>query len=701
MTSPSSGTVHYSVEQDIAVLAIENPPVNALSNALRSALFEAIERFENDETASAAVLYGVGAGFIAGADIREFSLEPWGPTLPELIARIEACEKPVIAALHGNTLGGGVEVALASHYRIAQEKTRLGMPEVHIGLIPGASGTQRLPRLIGYDAAIAMITGGRPVKAKDALQMGLVDELTSEAGIKEAGIVFAQKIVAEERGPRRLAQVGAPAADAQLFDTARAEVAKKAKGLEAPSIALEMIANAARMPYDAALAIERRTFLELKESAQHKALVHAFFADRSAGRLPELKGVEPRPLSQVGVVGGGTMGAGIATALLLSGFSVVLVERDEAGLDRARSVITANLEGAVKRGKLSADGLAKLTGEALVLACEYEAFSNADLVIEAVFEEMSVKHDVFSKLDAVCKQGAILATNTSYLDVNAIAACTSRPQDVIGLHFFSPAHIMKLLEVVVANATAADVLATGFALAKKMGKVAVRAGVCDGFIGNRILAKTRAAAEAMILEGASPKEIDSAIRGFGFAMGPFETADMAGLDISWARRKRLAATRDPRDRQVGFADAICEQGWFGRKTGSGYYLYGKDVAKHTPNPDALELIEAERVEKGIAQRSFSAEEIVERYMAAMVNEAAAIISEGIALRPVDVDLTLLYGYGFPRWRGGPMHYADAVGAAKILDVVKQGAKDDDYFWRTAPLLEKLAEREATFASLNG
>jgi 3-hydroxyacyl-CoA dehydrogenase len=491
-----------------------------------------------------------------------------------------------------------------------------------------------------------------------------------------------------------------PAPAAIDFQAALAAVRGKARGQLSPVNALKAVQAAAELPFREGLARERELFMELMASDQRHGLIHAFFSERAVGKLPELKGVDPRELSAIGVIGGGTMGAGIATAALLSGLGVTMLEMTPEAGEAARGRIEGNLSGALKRGKISQAQFETLTTQALSISTQYEALKDVDLVIEAVFEDMDVKKTVFKQLDAVCKPGAVLATNTSYLDVNEIAAVTSRPKDVIGLHFFSPAHVMKLLEVVVADETAPDVVATGFALGKKMGKISVRAGVCDGFIGNRILSTYRSCADHMILDGASPYQIDKALVAFGFAMGPFAVADLAGLDIGWAVRKRLAPTRDGRERVPSFPDALCEQGNFGQKTGKGYYDYAAGLRAGVPNPDVPAMIDANRAELGIAPREFSDEEIVRRYMAAMVNEAAKVVGEGIARRPLDVDMTLLFGYGFPRYRGGPLKWADLTGLEGLLNDIKTYASEDDYFWQPAPLLQQLVAEGRSFDDLN-
>ncbi|MEY8843362.1 3-hydroxyacyl-CoA dehydrogenase NAD-binding domain-containing protein [Cribrihabitans sp. XS_ASV171] len=689
--------IGYEVIGDIAVLAANNPPVNALGHAVRQGLVDGIARAEADGV-KAVVIYGEGRTFFAGADIREFGKPPQEPFLPDVCTRIESSPLIVVSALHGTALGGGLEIALGSHYRIAVPSARMGLPEVLIGVMPGAGGTQRLPRLVGIDAATDIITSGRQVKADEALKLGIIDRVEDGAP-REIGLAYARELI--ESGATRRPVSEMPAPDAVDFDALYDSVLKKARGQIAPAKAVRGIQACCELPFAEGMKRERELFMELMASDQRQGLIHAFFAEREVGKLPELKGVEPRDLNAIGVIGGGTMGAGIATAALLAGLSVVMLEMTPEAAQAAKERISKNLGGALKRGKISQDQFEQLTETALTLSTDYDALSDVDLVIEAVFEDMGVKKDVFGKLDAVCKQGAVLASNTSYLDVNEIAASTSRPEDVIGLHFFSPAHVMKLLEIVVADKTAPDVTATGFALGKKLGKVSVRAGVCDGFIGNRILSTYRTAADHMVLDGASPYQIDKALEAFGFAMGPYAVADLAGLDIGWAVRKRKRAEGlHPKARDASYADKLCEAGHFGQKTGKGYYDYAAGAKARVPNPEVMPLIEAERQEQGITPKAFTDEEIVRRYMAAMVNEAAKVVGEGIARRPLDVDVTLLYGYGFPRYRGGPLKWADMQGLPGLLEDIKRYAQEDDYFWQPAPLLEKLVAEGRTFDDLN-
>ncbi|KAE9632752.1 3-hydroxyacyl-CoA dehydrogenase NAD-binding domain-containing protein [Parasedimentitalea maritima] len=692
-----SNAIKYEKIGDIAVLTAQNPPVNALGVDVRKGLLAGIQQAE-DDGAKAVLIYGDGRTYFAGADIREFGKPMLDPGLPDLCNRIEASPLIVVSSMHGTALGGGLEVALSSHYRIAVPSAKMGLPEVHLGILPGAGGTQRLPRVAGTESALDMITSGRPIKAADALAKGIIDRVT-EGEPREIGLAYAQELL--DAGAARRAVGDMPAPEAIDFDARYETLLKKGRGQLSPATAMRAVQAACEADsFEAGIKRERELFMELMNSDQRLGMVHAFFSERAVSKLPELKGVTPRALADIGVIGGGTMGAGIATAALLSGLTVTMLEMTDEAAAAAKGRILGNLQGAVKRGKISADLFETLTNQALTLATDYTSLANADLVVEAVFEEMSVKKIVFTQLDEVCKPGAILATNTSYLDVNEIAACTKRPEDVIGLHFFSPAHVMKLLEVVVADKTSIDVVATGFALGKMLNKISVRAGVCDGFIGNRILSTYRACADHMIMDGASPYQIDKALTGFGFAMGPFAVADLAGLDIGWASRKRLAPTRDARERVPSFPDKLCEDGHFGQKTGKGYYVYEAGKRGGTPNPDVPALIEANRAELEITPRDFTDAEITRRYMCAMVNEAAKVVGEGIAQRPLDVDMTLLFGYGFPRYRGGPLKWADIEGLDGILADIMTYAKEDDYFWQPAPLLQQLVAEGRTFDDLN-
>ncbi|MGN7870204.1 Fatty acid oxidation complex subunit alpha [Paracoccus haematequi] len=692
--------VTYRCEGGIAFIEIDNPPVNALSAAVRRGLAEAMDRLANDADAQAAVLFCAGRTFIAGADISEFGKPPVAPFLPEVIAAIEASGKPVVAALHGTVLGGGLEVALGAHHRVAVPGTRMGLPEVTLGLLPGAGGTQRLPRAVGVTDAIDLITSGRQIGAQQALDLGLIDALAQGTDPRAAGEAEARRLLAEGSGPRRLSETPAPAVDPDMVQAWRAKVAKSARGQVAPLRALDTIVAGLDLSFAKGMAQERQAFMDLMQTPERAALIHAFFAERRAAQQDDPAGVKARPVARIGIIGGGTMGQGIAASALTAGLDVTLVERDEAAAAKATGGIRAMLDGAVKRGKLDRTAADRMLDQALRAVAGYDALANVDLVIEAVFENLDVKQEVFRTLDRVCRPGAVLATNTSYLDVNLIAGATARPQDVIGLHFFSPANVMRLLEIVVADKTAPDVTATAFALAKKMGKIGVRSGVCDGFIGNRMLLAYRTAADHVVLDGASPYQVDRAVVDLGFPMGPYQVGDLAGLDIGHATRQRKAPTRDPRERVPVFADRLVESGRLGRKTGRGYYIYDEGSPQGRPDPDMDDMLSGIRSDLGITPRPFEAEEIQSRYMAAMVNEGAKILDEGIAARASDIDVVLLHGYGFPRWKGGPMHWADAQGLDRIAADIARYAEDDPYFWQISPLLARLAAEGGTLADVN-
>ena len=691
-----SDKIAYARHGNIAVLTIQNPPVNALSQAVRQGLMQRMDQAEADSGVRAVLLVGEGRAFIAGADITEFGKPPMAPSLPDVVDRIEASPLLVIASMHGVSLGGGLEVALGCHYRIAVPSARIGLPEVHLGLIPGAGGTQRLPRVTGVEAALDIMTTGRQVGAKEAAAMGVIN-VVQDGDVLESGLAYAEKLLNDGAHRRPVSEMPAPAAID--WDAAYAATLARGRGQISPAQSVRAVQASVEKPFDEGILVERQIFMDLLKSDQSKGMIHAFFSERAVGNLPELKGFIPRSIDHIGVIGGGTMGAGIATSALLSGLRVTMLEMTTDAGEAAHGRIAGNLAGALKRRKITADQHDTILSETLTVITDYAGLADADLVIEAVFEEMSVKKQVFTQLDAACKKGAILATNTSYLDVNEIASVTTRPEDVIGLHFFSPAHVMKLLEVVVAEKTAIDVVATGFELGKRLKKISVRAGVCDGFIGNRILATYRTAADQMVMEGASPYDIDIALEKFGFAMGPYAVADLAGLDIGWAVRKRKRA-----EAGIGgirtYADRICEAGNFGQKTGKGYYDYAAGAKARVQNPDVMDLIAAERADLGVPRRDFTNDQIVRRYMAAMVNEAAKVVGEGIARRPLDVDMTLLFGYGFPRYRGGPLKWADIVGLPDLLTDIQSYAKEDAAFWAPAPLLEQLVASGRIFDDLN-
>ncbi|PUA98949.1 3-hydroxyacyl-CoA dehydrogenase [Acidovorax sp. 107] len=697
----ASSVVTTALHGDVLVVTIDNPPVNALGAAVRQGLLAAMQQAQADAAVVAVLLVGAGKAFIAGADIREFGKPPVAPILPEVCRAIETLSKPVVAVLHGAALGGGLEVALSAHYRLALPAATLGLPEVNLGLLPGSGGTQRAPRLMGVQAATALMLSGQPLKAQAALQAGLVDKLVEGTDPLAAGLAYVRELLAANAPARRTRDlaIAEPQAALAWLEEQKTETAKKSRGLFSPLKIIECVQGALQLPFDEGMARERALFMECLDSPQRAGLIHAFFAEREVVKVPEAQAAQPRPVGSIAVIGGGTMGAGIAVAALDAGLPVTMIERDAESIARGRANVEKVYNALVAKGRMTDAAKAAVMAR-YIGSTSYADIAQVDLVIEAVFEDIEVKKAVFRELDRVCKPGAVLATNTSYLDIDAIAAATGRPQDVIGLHFFSPANIMKLLEIVVPAQVAPDVVATAFELARKLKKVPVRAGVCDGFIGNRILAIYKQAADYLLEDGASPYEIDAAVRGFGFAMGPFQVTDLAGGDIGWATRKRRAATRDPKARYVEIADRICERGWFGQKTGRGFYLYPDGARVGQPDPEVLAIVEAERAKKGVTPRSFTADEIMRRYMAAMANEGANVVHEGIALRPLDVDVTFVAGYGFPRHRGGPMKWADMTGLPKVLADIREFAKEDPLFWKPSPLLEKLVREGRNFDSLN-
>ena len=652
----AQAAVSVRTEGGIAIVTLSNPPVNALNHAIREGLAQAIARIEADPMIRGAVLGGAGGSFIAGADIREFGQPPQDPSLPDVVRMLDAATKPWVAAIEGVALGGGLEVALGCSHRIAAPGAKLGLPEVNLGIIPGAGGTVLLPRLVAADKALAMIAGGKPVSARDAADMGLVDQLAS-GDLHEAARALALE-AAEAGIPAPLMKRPAcTPADAEGFEAQKARIRKKARGQISPVAAIEAVERSLALNAEAAFRAEREAFIALRDSAQSAALRHVFFADRSVSRLDEAEGASPRRLDRIGVLGGGTMGAGIAAACLLAGLGVTIVERDDKRAALARGRVLGILDDSAGRGLLSPD--TRQAAEALlIVATDFGPLSDCDLIVEAVFEDMDVKKAVFAELDAVARPDAIFASNTSYLDIDEIAAGTSDPSRVIGLHFFSPAHVMKLLELIVTREAASDVLATGLALGKRLRKITVPARVCDGFIGNRIMARYRREADCMLEDGALPEQIDAAMRDFGFPMGVFQMADLAGLDIGWAMRKRQAATRDPSERYIEIADRICEIGRLGRKTGRGWYDYTQDQAG-APDPWVTALIEAESARKGITRQSLDAGQIMHRILTVMQEEGAALLAEGIAASPEAIDVAMINGFGFPRWRGGPMFMMDS------------------------------------------
>lgn len=686
--------VTFAREGDLMLVTVDNPPVNALRLAVRQGLMEALAALEASD-AKAAVLLCAGRTFIAGADIREFDMAPTGPHLGEVVDAIEACPKPWVAAIHGTALGGGLEVALGCHWRVAAPAAKMGLPEVHLGILPGAGGTQRLPRVVGAKAAVEMITTGNPVSAAAAKAMGLVAEIV-EGDLTEGAKAFARRI-AGEAPPRVDPAPAAPAPSEAEWAELRAAVAKAAKGQLSPLGCFDAIREAFRLPLREGLAAERKGFQVLKDSDQSAALRHAFFAERAVAKPKAIEGAAPRPLARVAVAGGGLMGSGIATSLLQAGLAVTMIETDEAAAEAGRGRVEANLASAVKRGSLSEAAKAGMMGR-LAAGADYAAAAGADLAIEAVFEDMGVKQAVFAKLDAAMGPDALLATNTSYMNPDEIGRGVRNPARVLGLHFFSPAHVMRLVEIVKGAHTSAAALATGFELAKQTRKVGVLSGVCDGFIGNRMLSAYRRACDYMMEDMRAIEPIDAAMRGFGMPMGPFQLMDLAGLQIGWANRKRLAPTRDPKRRYVTVADTICEAGRFGQKTAAGFYRY-EDGRTPLSDPWVQGVIEAAAEKAGRPRRDFSADEIQRRAMAAMINEGAKILEEKIAERPLELDMVKLFGYGFPRWRGGPMKHADLVGCAAVLADMERVAADDPGSWAVSELLRDAA-KSGGFERLN-
>jgi 3-hydroxyacyl-CoA dehydrogenase len=688
----------YAVRDGVAVITLNNPPVNGLGNALRAGILQGLQRAQDDPQVKATVLIGAGKAFSGGADIREFGKPREKPDLPDVNDFQDAMRKPLVAAISGFALGGGLELALACHYRIAAPKAQLGLPEVKLGILPGSGGTQRLPRIVPVAKAIEMMTTGTPISSEQALQLGLVDEIVQISNMSgdllDAAVVYANKLVAERKPLKRIRDMQAKA-DVD-FKKVRDDVAKASRGYPAPLEIVACVEAAVTKPFDEGRQFERERFAHLVATNESKALRHAFFAERQTSKIPDVPEDTPaRAIKKAAVIGAGTMGGGIAMSFVNVGIPVTITDTTQEALDRGIKKIRENYAATVSRGRLKQEEMDRRLS-LLRPTTDLGHIKDADIVVEAVFERMDVKQDLFRKLDGLVKPGAILATNTSTLDVNQIADATKRPQDVIGTHFFSPANVMRLLEVVRGAKTGKDVLATTMKLGKTLKKVPVVSGVCDGFIGNRMLEKYVQQSLFLLDEGASPQQIDGALAKWGMAMGPFTMYDMAGNDIGWEIRKRRAKERP--DFVYGkFADRIAEKGWFGQKTGRGWYRYEPGNRKPIPDREVEDMLAQYRKEMGYQPRQISDEEIVERCMYALANEGAHILEEGIALRASDIDMVYLTGYGFPPYRGGPMFYADTVGLDKVLDAIQrfqkgyQGAQ-----WKPAPLLIKLAKEGRRF-----
>ncbi len=682
--------VNYTVDDGVAVLTLNNPPVNALSHGVRLGLVKGVEKALEDESASAIVIYCEGNTFIAGADITEFATGPQDPQLDEVLLALESSSKPTVAAIHGTALGGGLETAMACHYRVAVASAKCGLPEVNLGLLPGGGGTQRLPRLVGVEKALEMVTSGQPISAPEAHQLGLVDDVF-DGDLRAAAVTYA-KIAAQGSEHPRVRdsdeKLLAARDNPQIFDMARGMIAKRARGFLAPEYNIRCIEAAVNLPFDEGLKEERKLFMELLMGPQAQAQQYFFFAQRQASKIPGIgKDVAERPINKVGVIGAGLMGGGIAMNMANVGLPVTIVETKQEALDRGLGAIRKNYENTARKGRLSAEQVETRCG-LIQGTLAIEDLADCDLVIEAVFENMAVKKEIFANLDRVTKPGAILASNTSALDLNEIASATSRPEDVIGLHFFSPANVMKLLEVVRGEKTADDVIKTAMAFAKRIKKVAALSGVCPGFIGNRILYFRQHQAMALGLEGAHYAQVDKVLYDFGFPMGPFAMWDLAGLELNWDKNNSKPDT--------SVTDRLCESGEIGQKSGRGFYEYDKK-RKPVIRESTSEIFSEIAANLGVSQRDISDEEILDRLLLPMVNEGAKILDEGIAVRASDIDVVYVYGYGWPVYRGGPMHYANTLGLDKVLEKIRYyHSITGDNFWAPSPYLVKLAEAGEQF-----
>src|SRR5262245_23849579 len=700
-----SELVQLTRDNDIAIITINNPPVNALSPGVPEGISEAIEQIDKDPNVRAAVLIGGGRTFVAGADIKEFGKITSGQTrrgvafLP-LLLRIEDCSKPVVMAIHGTAFGGGLELAMAGQYRVASATAQVGQPEVKLGIIPGAAGTQRLPRLAGVLKAVEMCAVGNPIKADEALKLGIVDQII-EGDLLTGAIAFARE-VAGKPAPKtreRNEKLGTPERNASIFAAARELAEKKQRGMMAPAAAIDAVEAATHLSFEEGCQAEQKLFTDCLYSDQSKSMIHVFFGEREVSKIPEIPRDTPLiPVNSVGVVGAGTMGGGIAMSFANAGIPVVLKDADQPALDRGMATIRKHYANSVKRGRFTQ----QFMDERLALikpTLSYDDFTNVDMVIEAVFEGMALKKQVFTELDRVCKDGAILASNTSTLNIDEIASATSRARSVIGTHFFSPANVMRLLEVVRGKDSGKDVIATCMALSKKLGKVGVLVGNCRGFVGNRMFGPYRREAQFLAEEGASVEAVDGALYEYGMAMGPMAVGDLAGLDVGWRIRKEYRHLEKPGVRQPIAEDKLCEMGRYGQKTGAGWYKYDEN-RRAIPDPEVARFVSQWAAEAGIRQRQISKEEVVDRCIYALVNEGARILEEGFALRAVDIDIIYLNGYGYPSYRGGPMWYADTVGLKKVYERICEFHAQHGFWWEPAPLLKKLAEEGKKFADFD-
>ncbi len=693
-----SVAARWEKQGDIGIITVDSPPVNALSAPVRQGIFDGVKALDADPEVKAIVLICDGRTFIAGADITEFGKPPKGPDLRSVQETMENASKPIIAAIHGTALGGGLETALAAHYRVAVPSAQVGLPEVKLGLLPGAGGTQRLPRLIGPERALKVIVDGNPIRAPEAKKLEIIDEVV-EGDLRQGALAFARRLIDGGAPLRKVRDISIDASSLpeNFFADFRKGIARKTRGFPAPEKIVQTIEAAVNLPFDEGMKVERAGITELMASTESKALRYMFFAEREVAKIPDVPKDTPlRPIDKAAVLGAGTMGGGIAMNFANAGIPVTVVEATQEALDRGMKIIEQNYRNTQAKGRLTAEQVDKRLG-LITPSLSYDAVADVDIVIEAIFENMDVKKEVFRKLDGICKPGCILASNTSYLDLNEIAAVTRRPEDVIGLHFFSPANVMRLLEVVRGAKTAKDVLATCMVLAKTIGKIGVVAGVCHGFIGNRMIARYSGEANKMLWEGATPHQIDSVLYNFGMPMGPLQMGDLAGLDVGARARSEFPDMFpiDPKFPVV--ADMLVAKGRHGQKTKAGYYKYGDD-RKATPDPEVEALIAAAAKERGIERREISDEEIIERCIYAAINEGARELEEGIALRPCDIDIIWINGYGFPSYRGGPMFFADTVGVDKAHAAVETyRGRYGDRSWKHSWLLEKLARAGKGFA----
>jgi 3-hydroxyacyl-CoA dehydrogenase len=702
-----SELVSLTRDGEIGVITVNNPPVNALSPGVPEGIAAAVEQIKNDDSIKGGVLIGGGRTFIAGADIKEFGKITSGQrkrdlNFLELIKAIEDCPKPMVAAIHGTAFGGGLETAMGFHYRVAAPSAQVGQPEVKLGIIPGAAGTQRLPRLAGVAKATQMCADGNPIGAKEALELGIVDRIIEGDLLQGAVAFLREKIAGGERPSKtreRNDKLGDEATNAAVFEAARAQAKKAARGMMAPIAAIDAVEAATKLPFEEGCAREAELFKECLFSDQSKSMIHVFFGEREVAKIPDVsKDTEIFEIKKAAVIGAGTMGGGIAMNYANAGIPVIVREVTQDALDRGMATIRKNYENSVKKGRFTQEVMSERMA-LITPQLGYDGFEEADIITEAVFEGMELKKQVFGELDRLAKPGAILASNTSTLSIDEIASATSRPEFVIGHHYFSPANVMRLLEIVRGKATSKEVIATSMALSKRLKKVGVLVGNCYGFVGNRMLHQYGREAQFLVEEGAEPQDVDGALYKFGMAMGPLAVGDLAGLDVGWRIRKEHAHLQKPGVRYPKVADRLCEMGRYGQKTGAGWYKYDEN-RNRIPDPEVDALIEQVAAEQGIKRRKVSEEEIIERTQYALINEGAKILEEGIALRAVDIDIIYINGYGYPAWRGGPMWYANTVGLKKVYERVNQFHEEHGELWEPAPLLKRLAESGKTFADFD-